>query len=79
MSLDLHTEITRLLHLAQTYAVTDEDELLFMKNTIKVFTEVLSLPLHTNDQNTVNQLREAYHTIENIKSELEDANASVND
>jgi hypothetical protein len=49
-----------------------------MKNTIIIFKEVLSLPLYTNDQNTINQLREAYHTIQNVRSELEDANPSVN-
>jgi hypothetical protein len=52
MSGEVHTEITRLLNLAQTYAAPDKDESLAMKNTGRVFTKVLALPTHIHNQNT---------------------------
>jgi hypothetical protein len=73
----LQQDISHLLNLVQTYAVPDEDESLFMKNTCNIFKQIVSLPTNLYDQKILRQLQEAYHTIKTLTSELEDANASV--
>jgi hypothetical protein len=75
--LQLHAEISSLLNLVHSHAVSDADESLYIKNTCRVLTKVLTLPLYINDPNTPNQLNKAGRTIENVRTDLEDANASV--